>query len=176
MILAVLGFFAPFIPDLLGMGKGHLDHKHEMSMLKLRGEQSMNEAHWRMEEVEIKANQADISEARKPVQSFGVQLLDKASETEGVIWNWSMNWVFIGFSILDWIISFVRPSVAYFIFGLYGAIKIATLYKLFGITGSITETLIAGTTWSQFDQDILLTILFFYFGDRIRKRANQEKS
>jgi hypothetical protein len=176
MFTAILGFLAPFIPDLLGMGKGHLDHKHEMDMLKLRGDQSMNEAHWRMEEVEIRANQADISEARKPAQSFGVQLLDKASETDGVIWKWSMNCVFIAFSILDWLISFVRPGVAFFIFGLYGAIKIAVLYEVFDITGSLATTLRNESAWTQFDQDILLTILFFYFGDRIRKRAKQEQS
>jgi hypothetical protein len=153
------------------MGKGMIDHRNEMDMLRLRGEQAHDEALWRMEEVEIKANMADISEARKPHKSFGIELLDKANDADGVIWRWSMNWVFIAFAMLDWVISSVRPGITYYIFGLYGAIKIATLYRLYEITESASATFLNDAAWTQFDQDMIMTVLFFWFGDRIRRRS-----
>lgn len=171
MILAILGFIAPFIPDLFSMGKGWMDHKQEMQMMDLRLRHEEKAHEWRLEEVEVAAQLKDISEARKPHKSFGIQLLDKAGDSDGLVWRWSFNIVFLSFAFLDWIISFVRPSVTYYIFGLYGAVKIATMYRLYEITESATATLMHEQTWTQFDQDMIMTVLFFWFGDRIRRRA-----
>lgn len=176
MIMAILGFIAPFIPDLLGMGKATLDHKFEKEMMKLRIDAERDRALYRMEEIEIQARTQENIAARQPHKSFGVDLLDKASESRGIIWAWSLNLAFLAFVWLDWIISFVRPSVTYYIFGLYGAIKITTMYRLYEITESVSATLMHEQTWTTFDQDMLLTIMGFWFGERTRRRARLENA
>lgn len=176
MIMAILGFLAPFIPDLLGFGRAALDHKFEMDMMKLRISANRDAALHRLEEVEIRAQVQENIAARKPHQSFGIQMLDKAAEAEGVIWRWSMNFVFLAFAHLDLMISSVRPVITFYVFGLFGAVKIATFYRLYEITESVPAALLHEMMWTQFDNDMLLIVLGFWFGDRVRRRASQEKN
>lgn len=176
MLMALLGFIAPFIPDLIGMGKQQLDHAHEMAMLKLRGDQARDEALWRLNEVEVQADIQNLRDARKPHKSYGIQLLDKADETDGVIWRWSMNIVFLMFGALDWLISFVRPGITYWAFGLYTASKIASVYLIYQASAKFSDGTLEALSrmatneafYTPFDQDMLLMIIGFWFGQRIR--------
>lgn len=176
MIAAIIGFLAPFIPDLLGMGKGWLDHKQEMQMMELRLRHAAQEHQWRMEEIEIQAIARDRSEARKPHKSFGVQLLDKAAEAEGMVWRWSFNLIFIAFSFIDWLISSVRPGITYWAFGLYAATKMALLANIYASAAKFNETawdtaaatLTNEAAFTAFDQDLLLLVVSFWFGARLK--------
>jgi len=171
MIMAILGFVAPFIPDLFGMLKSGQDHRHEMQMLELRGKQAEKEFTWRIAEIDARADIEEMKAVRKPHKSFGVQLLDKAADAQGLMWRWSFNVIFILFAILDWLISSVRPTITYWIFGLYASIKMAVLWRLFEITEGVTAALLHERAWTATDQEMLVLVLAFWFGQRVRARA-----
>ena len=123
MIAALIGFIAPLLPELIGLGKGQLDHRNEMAMLRLQLEFADKAAGHRLEETEISAAGADLRSARQQRQSYGIQMLNAADAAEGVLSRWAFNAVFIVFAALDWFISSVRPTVTYYIVGLWGSDK-----------------------------------------------------
>jgi len=171
MIMAIIGLLAPFLPDVLGMFRASQDHKQELEMLELRHRMAKDEFGWRIEEVNVKADIAEMRAIRKPHASYGIQLLDKAQQSDGVIWKWAINCVFLMFAVLDWAISSVRPGVTYWIFGLYAAIKTATIWRLFEITESMTDAILNDRVWTTFDQELLMLVVSFWFGQRLRARA-----
>jgi len=87
------------------------------------------------------------------------------------MWRWSFNVIFILFAILDWLISSVRPTITYWIFGLYASIKMAVLWRLFEITEGVTAALLHERAWTATDQEMLVLVLAFWFGQRVRARA-----
>lgn len=174
--MAILGFLAPFIPDIIGMGKQQLDHAHEMAMLKLRGDQARDEHLWRMSEIETNAQIQDLRDARKPHKSYATPLLDKAAEADGLVWGWAFNIVFLLFAFMDWVITSVRPGITYWAFGLYAAVKISVLTTIYDASAKFSEssyealarTLQNEAAFTTFDQELLLLIVSFWFGQRIR--------
>lgn len=170
MLAALLGFAAPLLPDLIGVGKGWLDHKKEMQMMELRFKHAAQEAEWRMQEVEIQAATADVQSARTQRQSYGVQILNAAHDAEGMLSKWVFGLVFFIFSLLDWFISSVRPTVTYYIVALWGAIKLAIIFAAQRETGDWVETLTRPEVWTTFDQDVLLMVLAFWFSDATLRR------
>lgn len=173
MLMALLGFLAPFIPDVLGMGKQWMDHRQELELVRMRHEQAKDEATWRMAEIEAQADIAEMKELRKPHKSYGVQLLDKGADNDKV-WPWAFNFAFLAFSFLDWLISSVRPGITYLAFGLYMTVKGFTLAEVYRITGDLTTTFMNEAAWSQFDQELLILVVSFWFGQRARSgRASQ---
>jgi len=172
MIAAIIGFLAPFIPDLIGMGKGWLDHKQEMEAIRLQGELAEKAAVWRAEEVATQSAASDRISARKPHESYGVKLLNAASKQDGkLLWRWSFNMVFLAFAALDWFISSVRPGVTFWLVGMWGAVKAAKLWVVYSITGDFTTVFMNEAAWTPFDQDVLLLVLTFWFGSQARKYA-----
>lgn len=170
MIAALIGFLAPFIPDVFSIVRQWIDHRQEVEILRLRGEQARDEATWRMEEIRTRADIAELQAIRRPHQSFGVQLLDKAAEGASV-WRWSLNLVFLAFAALDWLISSVRPALTYWAFGLYTAVKLAKLSYVYDVTGDLSRTLLNEAAWTPFDQELLFLVVAFWFGQRTRQRA-----
>jgi hypothetical protein len=176
MIMAIIGFLAPFLPDVIGYFKAGQDHRHEMEMLRLRGEQANQEHLWRMEEVEIEAAARDRSEARKPHESYGIKLLDKAAEAKGMVWKWAFNLGLLAFLFIDWMISSVRPAITYWAFGLYAAVKMALLSQIYAAAAKFNDTawdtaaaaLTNEAAFTAFDQDLLLLVVSFWFGQRLK--------
>jgi len=182
MLIALVGFLAPFIPDLLGMGKGWLDHKQELEAMRLRAELAREEHAYRLEEIRTQADMADMREARRPHKSYGVQLLDKAGESQGMLWRWVFNLAFASFAFLDWIIASVRPGITYWAFGLYALSKAAGLVMIYPIAAKYSDGAVDAlfrvlhneAAFTAFDQDMLILVLTFWFGNRLRNgRSNQ---
>lgn len=181
MLAALLGFLAPFLPDVIGMGKGWLDHKQEMEMMRLRLEHESKAHGWRMDEVEANAVAQDRLAARKPHEAYGPKLLNAAAKQEGrLLWRWAFNLAFLAYAVLDWLVVFVRPGVSYYVFGLWGAVKAATIYGVYlhvqaagldgGVAGDLARTLTNEATWTEFDRDLLLLIAAFWFSERLIRR------
>ncbi|PKR54393.1 hypothetical protein COO20_09695 [Thalassospira marina] len=176
MIAAIIGFLAPFIPDLLGLGKGWIDHKQEMEMVRLQAELADREHAYRMDETLATAQVAENRMARQPHQSFGVQILDKAHDSDGVVWRWSFNLVFLAFAWIDGLISSVRPVVTYWAFALYTAAKTATMIAVYqasanysdGVIDALSKVGINESFFTDFDQEMLMLVIGFWFGQRIR--------
>lgn len=184
MILAILGFIGPFLPDVLGFFKQGQDHRHEMAMMALRHKQAGEESDWRLEEIHTHADIAEMKEIRKPHKSYGIQLLDKGAEAEGLVWRWSFNLIFIAFAFLDWMISSVRPIVTYWIFSLYAIVKTANVGAIYAASeralgnvdgwrealDRLVIVLNNEAVMTRFDQEILQLVLGFWFGQRTRAR------
>ncbi|WP_417814041.1 hypothetical protein [Thalassospira alkalitolerans] len=176
MITALIGFLAPFIPDLIGMGKTWTDHRFEMQMMELRSKLAEKEHMWRVDEIEVQAAVADMREARKPHKSYASPLLDKAAESQGIVWKWAFNLVFLLFAFIDWLITSVRPGITYWAFGLYATVKMATLAVIYqaserfsdGAVDTLTKVMTNEAAFTQFDKDMLTLIISFWFGQRIR--------
>ncbi len=174
MIAAALGFLAPFLPDLIGMGKGWVDHKQELQMMKLRLDHAAQEHDWRMDLIHEQAALQSQIAARKPHQSYGVQILNAAQHNEGLINGWVFSIAFIMFSALDWFISSVRPTVSYFIFGVWGSVKLASLLFIYEQKQDLVLTLSHPLAFTDFDQELMLLIVAFWFGDRTRRRVMEK--
>ena len=172
MTAALIGFLAPFLPDLIGLGRGWLDHRAEMQAMRLRLDHAAQEHQWRLAEIETGAQIRDLESARRPHRSYGVKLLSAAADAQesGTVWRWSFNLAFLAFAALDWLISSVRPTVTYYLVALYGAVKAAKMYLVWEITGDWSRVLTNETAWTPFDQDVLVMVLAFWFGDRLRRR------
>ena len=159
-------------------------NKREMDMLKLRQEMAKDEHTWKLAEIDTRADIEDMKAARRPHKSYGVQLLEKAGDAESIVWRWSFNLIFILFALLDWMISSVRPVITYWIFGLYAAVKTATVAAIYmaseralGATDGwrealdrLTIVLANEAVMTPFDQEVLMMCLAFYFGQRVRAR------
>ena len=179
MLGAIVGFVAPFLPDVVKLFKQRLDHKQEMEMLELRLTHASKEHEWRMREIETAADAADLRSARKPRESYGVQLLNAAAGHVGenaVIAPKTFSRAFLLFTLTDLFSAAVRPVITYWIVGLWGTIKMALLYSLYSTAGGgwqdkIVNALTAEGVWTGFDQDVLAVVIGFWFGWRTRQRA-----
>ncbi len=182
MFMAIIGLLAPFLPDVLGMGKSYLDHKFEKEMMVIRLDHAVKEAEWRMQEIELTAQTAEMLSARKPHESYGVKLLEAAGKADSLVWHWSFNLIFIAFAFLDWMISSVRPVITYWAFALYALVKTGTLYTTYlsaakfstSIMDSLSKMVLNEAAWTPFDADMLLLVVGFWFGNRLRHgRSNK---
>ena len=166
ILSAVLGFAAPFLPELLKYFNRKADNAHEIAMMKLRLDTAASEHLWRMEEISAAADIAEAAELHKPVPSFGVQILDRAQERlHPALWV-PVFWLF---ALLDFVSGFVRPGITWAVVGGYLAYK-GALYSI--LTGPRFEADWAGAVsqvWTEQDYAVLSMVLAFWFGGRIYK-------
>ena len=173
ILSAVIGLAAPFLPDLIGIGRSFLEDRQERKMMELRFRYAEKNHDWKMDEIEIKETLKDVGSARKHDKKpgFGIQLLQAAHEAEGVLSKWTFNVIFSLYTAIDIFSSFVRPSVTYALVGLYMAIKAAMIYSLYIGYGDFTAALIDDRVWTNFDKELLIMIMGFWFGTRVRHKA-----
>jgi hypothetical protein len=173
ILSAVFGFAAPFLPQLIGLFKGRMEHQQELDRMRLSAEIAEKEHAWRMAEVE---SRADIEEARmlhQPIPSSGVALLDAAKD-----WGFT-KWAFVPafyiFALLDAMASAVRPTITFMAFGGYLAFKwaqfnLATTYV--GGTDQWEQLAQAiASTWRDEDWAVLTLCLSYWFGHRAAKAS-----
>ena len=96
---AVLGFAAPFLPELLKYFNRKQDNAHELAMMSLQAQLAEKQHAWKMEEIITTADATEIVEWHKPMSSFGVQLLD-AAKGQGLS-GWALYPAFYLFSLFD---------------------------------------------------------------------------
>ena len=172
MILsALIGFLGPFVPEVFKFFNRRQDNKHEMAMMDLRLKQGASEHLWRMEEIGARADIEESKALRRPMKSFGVQILDKADEATG-IWRFSLNVVFLLFSILDWLTGMVRPTVTYAMVGFYLFYKWARL-ELMQHVSDESFSWYEGVVqlWEPQDWNVLVLVLSYWFGQRVARWA-----
>lgn len=167
LLSALFGFAAPFLPEVVKFFTRKQDNKHELDMMEMRLKHASQEHLWRMEEISAAADIAEAKELHKPTPSFGVQILDKAHQSN--FGKWSLLPAFYLFVFLDFISGLVRPSITYAAFGFYAAFKIALFQTL---TGSRFENTWEGALvqmWGEQDWAVLTLVLSYYFGLRSYK-------
>lgn len=167
ILSAILGFAAPFLPELLKYFTRSQDNAHELAMMKLQLEAKAQEHLYRMEEINVQGDIAEAVELHKPMSSFGVQLLD-AARGQGLS-GWAMYPAFYLFAIMDFMAGMVRPAVTYAAFGFYMAVKWAQLTIARTAGHDLNAALLQ--VWSEEDLAIVVLVLSYWFGQRSAKAA-----
>lgn len=161
----VFGFLAPFVPQVIKHFQDKADRAHELEMFKLRLDASAKEHTWRMEEIEAKADIAEMETLRTPQQSFGVQMLDAAKDSK--FGKWALVPAFYLFTLLDWFSGMVRPAITYAMVAFYMTVKWASYESL--RASQIEWTTAILQVWSENDWAVLMLVLSYWFGSRTAK-------
>lgn len=167
ILTAIIGFLAPFLPELLKFFNRGQDNAHELKVLELHLRKGAQEHLWRMEEI---ATTADIKESEllhSPMNSFGVQLLD-AAKGHGLS-GWALYPAFYLFSLMDFLSGMVRPGITYAAFAFYMVVKWAQFDLIQATEVGFATALI--TIWNDEDRAILVLVLSYWFGQRSAKAA-----
>lgn len=170
LLSAVLGFAAPFLPELIKLFREKGERAHELAMLELRIKAAAQEHLWRMEEITAQADIAEAAALHRPQPSFGVQVLDAAKG-----WGfgkWAIVPAFYLFTVLDFVSAMVRPSITYAMFGFYLAYKFARL-RLMQQVSDQSFSWYEGVVnlWGEQDWAVLTLVLSYWFGLRAAKAA-----
>jgi len=166
IVSALLGFFAPFLPQVVKLFQQKIDNAHELAMMKLRLEMASQEHLWRMEEINTQADIAESYVLHRPQQSFGVQILDAAKESK--MSNWTTVPVFWMFSLLDAWSASVRPNITYAMFAFYAVTKFAQ-YQIYVMLTDNSHAI--ASLWTENDWAVLLMCGSYWLGMRSAKAA-----
>ena len=164
---AVLGFAAPFLPELLKYFNRKQDNAHELAMMWLQAQLAEKQHVWKMEEIITTADAAETVELHKPMSSFGVQLLDAAEGHS--LSGWALYPAFYLFSLLDFLSGMVRPGITYAAFGFYMSVKWAELMIAKANSSALSIALLQ--VWTSEDRAIVIIVLSYWFGHRSAKAA-----
>lgn len=178
-MVTILMALVPFLPELLKLFRAKQDNAHELAMMdkqleleRLKGAQGHQDLQLnaQLQEIltSIQAETAEALSARQMYQqtpSFGVQILDKAQAINMPAWIWVP--VFWAFGFLDWVRGIVVPAIAVTVVALYVTIKIAAVQALTESEIPIVQAVAA--TYTDRDFEILLAVVSFYLGNRLRK-------
>lgn len=169
MLLAIFGFLAPFLPEVLKLLNRHLDYKQELKMLELRMQYAKQEHSMRLEEIGARADIAEATLLHAPQKSWGVKLLDAAHDSG---WpKWSLMIPFYLFTILDFVSGFVRPGVTYAVVIFYIAYKYARFDLMASVAKDISWAEKITGLWDTNDYNLLIMVLAYWFGNRVAKYA-----
>lgn len=163
------GVIGPLLPELIKFFRQKQDNLHELAMLEARLKYAQYEHLWRMEEINVKADIEETSVLHGKQQSFGVQLLDASEKWAESQWGkWLVTPAFYLFAFLDFLNGMVRPVIAYSAFGFYMAYKVAIYQMALRHSDSVSAIL---QTWGENDWAVLMTVIGFFFGQRMVKAA-----
>jgi hypothetical protein len=165
IIATLLGFAGPFIPEFFKFFTRKQDNAHELAILQMQAAQAGQNHLYKMEELSVSADIAEMTTLRQPQQSFGVQILDAAKDWPKLV----IVPVFYLFALLDFVTGLVRPAVTYSVVGFYFVYKWA-LFDLAKTTNGSWQ-LAAQSTWTENDWALLLCTVSYWFGSRVVKAA-----
>lgn len=178
ILASLLGFFGPFVPELLKLFRQKQDNSQELAILKLQSENAAQAHTYKMSEINAQldgnaqafANQYDLEELKvthAQAQSFGVQVLDAARD-----WNkWLVAPVFYLFALLDFINGMVRPLVTYAAVSFYVTYKYALFEATRATLGVANWQTALLQTWGENDWAFLMLVVTFWFGSRSAKQV-----
>lgn len=160
ILSALLGFAGPFIPELIKLFRQKQDNSHELAILDMQTKIAAAHHLYKMEELNVGGDIAEMQTLRQPQQSFGVQILDAAKDWPKFL----IVPVFYMFAVLDFLSGMVRPGVTYAITGFYLMYKWALFEQAKLVAGSWDRAAIV--IWTEMDFSILLLVIGYWFGQR----------
>jgi hypothetical protein len=185
MLTVIAGFIAPFLPDLLGLVRNWQDHKHELEMRRVDAQLQRETRAFDLAQTELRADVEDVVSARAAQPTYGRAILDAMQAGypgAGRFMRFNYGVVFLLFGLVEFLNALMRPSVVYYMFGLYGAVKAArfwiyleTLPALrFETTADWSQSLGAiaqalTVLWGVEDADLIASICAFLFAARHRQ-------
>jgi hypothetical protein len=178
MILTILGLLgglvSSFLPELLKYLNKKTDNAHEIEMfrLQMQGQEQMHRD--RLEEIEANADIAESIQLHAPMQSFGVQMLDKMHDSG--MSQWLMIPLMYIYTFLDFLQAVVRPGITMAITGFYMFTKYAQYQSLLAVQSNGTDYYNAVTQmWNDNDLAIFVMVLSYWFGSRMAQKAFNNK-
>jgi len=167
IVSALVGFAAPFLPEVLKFYSKKQDNEHELAMMDLQMKKGAADHVYKMEEINTQGDIAESIEVHKPLQSFGVQLLD-AAKGHGLS-GWALYPAFYLFCVLDFLAGMVRPGITYAAFAFYVSVKWAELTIARANSSALSAALLQ--VWTSEDRAIVILVLSYWFGNRSAKAA-----
>lgn len=164
---ALIGFAAPFLPELLKYFTRKQDNAHELAMMDKQSQISKENHSYKMEEIIATADIKEGELIHSPMTSFGVQLLD-AAKGHGLS-GWALYPAFYLFCLLDFVAGMVRPGITYASFAFYMSVKWAELTIARSASSSLSVALLQ--VWTSEDRAIVILVLSYWFGNRSAKAA-----
>lgn len=164
---ALVGFAAPFIPEVLKYFNRKQDNVHELAMMDLQMKKGAQDHLYKMEEINVHGDISESIELHKPQSSFGVQLLDAAKGNS--LSGWALYPAFYLFCLLDFLAGMVRPGITYAAFAFYVAVKWAELSIARSANSGLSIALLQ--VWTSEDRAIVILVLSYWFGNRSAKAA-----
>lgn len=146
MLSLLIGFAAPFIPDILKIFTAKADRNHEITLFNLQSDRDKSYNSARLEERTLDADGAALVEAYR-----------FADKPAGYKWVEAVN-------------ALVRPGITGWYCLVYGCVKIAQYNLALASTGDWKYAIT--TIWSPADMEAFNVILGFWFGSRARRAAN----
>lgn len=173
MLMALLGFFGGFLPKLLTLIERWQDNAHEVEMFKLQmqGQELMHRN--RLEEINVTADIQESIALHEPIPAYGVSFLDKMEDTGYS--KWFMLPLLYLYTCLDALQIVVRPGITLAITLFYMTTKYAQ-YQMFATLPDVDgffENILK--LYTDFDRDILILVLSYWFGSRIAKGLDMGK-
>lgn len=151
ILSALVGFSAPFIPEVLKYYNKKQDNAHELAMMDLQMKKGAQDHLYRMEEINTQGDISEAIELHKPQSSFGVQLLDAAKGHS--LSGWALYPAFYLFCLLDFLAGLVRPGITYAAFGFYISVKWAELVIARTASSGLSVALLQ--VWTAEDRGII---------------------
>lgn len=152
MILGtIIGLVSSFVPELIALLKGHLQHKYEMEMLELQIKYAQQMSDIRIAEAvimaELEADKRVYSFARPEVKSTGQKFLD-VLQVLASVYN-----------------TTVRPTLTYLLVTCWLLLKFAMWKSLGGDLAAIV------LIWTSYDSEFVAAVISFWFGSRAMIRT-----
>lgn len=168
ILSTILGFFGPFLPELIKWFNRKQDNAHELALLKQQGELAAQGHAYRMAEItttaDLAASKIEQETIYRQPQSFGVQVLDAAKDWPRIV----VVPVFWAFAFIDFLNASVRPVITYWVVGFYLFYK-WSLYTLARARLGWQDAVVAN--WSENDHAMMMLCLGYFFGQRAAKAA-----
>jgi hypothetical protein len=165
----LLGFLSPFIPELINFFKRKQDIAAEERMLRLQAELADRKTDEKLKIIETQAQAqttaAMLKGAYKERKSVAVALLENGTRYP----VWLIAPAFYLFVLLDVFISAVRPLVTIGVVVFYAHMKAGIIEAVVAQHGGSG----IGLAWTETDAAILMTVIGYWFGQRVIQRAKQ---
>lgn len=134
---AVLGFAAPWAGEALKLVRIGINGFQEYKLRKLElehaGEAAEREQEWRYSLEEMRAAIRSQADARKPVESWSIKLLDKSHAAKGKLTKFCLWVAFMAFMVLDWLYRFMRPGIVYAVMGVWLGTVVVEMYLAYQV-------------------------------------------
>jgi hypothetical protein len=167
---ALLGFMAPVVPEIMKLFAAKGERAHELAMFQMKMKAAAEGHAQELAKIEATADIEESKVLHAPMQSYGVRMMDAASDK-----GWP-KWLLVPavylFILLDFLISLVRPSITYIVFGFYLVMKWGKFEMMRAVVSEDATTVeLLGKLFTDQDYQMLTLVLSYWFGQRTAKYA-----
>ena len=174
LLAPFMGFFSAFLPDLIKYFQAKQEFAHDERMRQLDIEAQKFVATVQLDQTIAKGDIDDAVSARSMTPSYGTKLLDAVAGEQGWFLRFIKGALILALALIEVLNGLMRPTVVYYVMGLWGGVKAARFYLYLSASGSHDWATIAAATaaiWDDEDKLIVEYVVGFLFGIRHRLKT-----